>query len=709
MKKALQIIICILTFAFMASYAVNAVSAQVVGEIRVLDGNGQTVATYEVVTNDPTTSTEDVIQKAFSYCRDNASENNIHTVIVPKGEYAVDSSINIFSYTVVDFSGSVITRIGECGSILRFGKGTDIVYGYDGYKRITIKNAVLDAENRGTSSLVRFAHATGVEIDSVEFRNTTDVMHLLTFAACENVIIRNCQFRDMKTTKRLDGLNCEALQIDVLKDGYFNYPAQDGTPTKNITVTGCTFENVLRGIGTHTAIAGHYFDGMVIKGNTFKNIESYAVRALNYINSDISENTIIDCGSGITCGTVTNEALVNFYAPLNGAQIRQDINVSIRNNTVSLKSNGADKVAFGIRLVGAKVNNYKDRDGKTFSADCRISGVRVENNTVTGSVTETNYYALYIVGAVGSEYGKNSNVSIKNNRINFGYNGETSNTVYGIRAENSEKVYFYANTVTDNATNVNSCVTVDGSADIYLEKNTLSGAKSFGIRLQNTKGASVVSNTVSNIGSNGIYVLSGCTDVNIKSNKLKAFSGYGIAISDGKVNSISSNKIYSAKKYSIYLTGKAKAETVSSNYICGGKNTGIYLNKKASATTITKNTIDVVSKKADGITVNDKATVTNITNNKINGKAKKESKKLKVKCKYGIRINSASCKVKKITGNAVNQCNDTGIYIAKAKTKSTVSKNTVNKAKYGIIYKSSKAKLSKNTFKSCSKAKTKTL
>ena len=197
--------------------------------------------------------------------------------------------------------------------------------------------------------------------------------------------------------------------------------------------------------------------------------------------------------------------------------------------------------------------------------------------------------------------------------------------------------------------------------------------------------------------------------MDVKSNKIKSCSGYGIDVKDGQVNSISSNSIYACKKYSIYLTGKAKVKTVSSNYICGGKKTGIYLNKTASATTVTKNSIDVVSKSVDGICVNDKASVTNITSNKINAKTKKDSKKLKVKCKYGIRINSSSCKIKKITGNTINQCDNTGIYIAKAKTKATVSKNTVKKAKYGIIYKKSKAKLSKNTFKSCSKEKTKVI
>lgn len=698
-----------LTVIMLVTLAVFASAADTVGSITVTNSAGKTVAAYEIVTNNPSLEARDIIQKALRYARDNATATDIHTVKLPKGEYTLFQNLNLYSNTVFDLGGSVIKRGEGCASMVRFGEAKAVVYGYDGYKNITVKNGIFDSDDKGTSSLFRFAHASNIEIDGVIFRNTTDVMHLLTFAASENVRVKNCQFRDMKITGKLDSFNCEALQIDVLKDGYFSYPAQDGTPTKNVTVTGCTFENIPRGIGTHTAIAGHYFDGITIKGNTFKNIQSYAVRALNYTNSDISDNTITDCGSGILCGTVTNGSLSNFYAPLSGASVRQNINVSIKNNNISLKSNGADTVAFGIRLTGAKVNNFKDRDGKTFSGDCRISGVRVENNSISGAVSEKNYYAIHLSGAKGSEYGKKSNVSVKNNKIVFNYKAKTKNTVYGIKAEDSEKIYFYGNTVTDKLPNAHSCVTVDGCSDMYFEKNTLSGAKSFGIKLQKTNGAKIISNNVSNTKSNGIYVVTGCKSVDVKSNKTKSCSGYGIAVSDGQANSISSNSIYACKKYSIYLTGKAKVKTISSNYICGGKNTGIYLNKTASATTITKNNIDVVSKSVDGICVNDKASVTNITSNKINAKTKKDSKKLKVKCRYGIRINSASCKVKKITGNSINQCYNTGIYISKAKTKATVSKNTVKKAQYGIIYVKSKAKLSKNTFKSCSKAKTKTI
>ncbi len=707
MKKALSVLF--FTVLMVISLTVFASAQDTAGFVNVTDSSGETVASYEIVTDNLSVDARDSIQKALRYARDNASPSDIYTVRLPKGEYCLYQSLNLYSNTVLDLSGSVITRAEGCGSMIRFGLSKDVVYGYDGYQNVTIKNGTFDARHIGGSSLVRFAHASEVEISDVVFKNTTDVNHLLTFAACKNVSIRSCQFRDMKITQSLSKFNCEAVQIDILKEGYFTYPAYDGTPTKNVSITGCTFENVPRGLGTHSAIAGHYFDNMVIRNNTFKNIESYAIRVINYINSTISDNVITDSGSGISCGTVTNAKLGNFFAPLNGTVPGTDMNTVISRNKISLKSNGDEDSAFGIRLIGADIKNFKDKNGKSFTADYRISGVRVENNTVTGNITHTSLNAIHINGAKGSAFGKDSNVVIKNNKVTFNYKGKIKNTVYGIKTENSEKIYFYGNTVTDKKAVIHALVTGDKNKELYFEKNSFSGASSFGIKLQNTKKAKIVSNSISNTKSNGIYIVKGCASVDIKSNKIKGCSGYGIDINDGQADNISSNSIYACKKYSIYLTGKAKVKTISSNFICGGKKTGVYLNKTASATTVTKNSIDVVSESADGICVNDKASVTNITSNKINAKTKKDSKKLKVKCKYGIRINSASCKIKKITGNTINQCGNTGIYIPQAKTKATVSKNTVKKAQYGIRYKKGKAKLSKNTFKSCSSAKTRVI
>ncbi len=655
-------------------------------DIKVINSSGKVVATYEIVTNDPSVDARDAIQKALKYAKDYATSSDIYTVKLPKGKYGLYQSLNLFSNTIFDLSDSVILRGGDCSTMIRFGYAKDTVYGYDGYENITVTNGTLDADDNGRNSIMHFAHASGVEVSDMTFTNTTDANHLLAFAACENVVIKDCVFSNMVVTEDLGDFNCEALQIDILKKGYFNYPAYDGTITKNVTITGCTFKNVARGLGTHSAMIGYYFDGITVKNNTFKDIESYAIRTVNYINSKITNNTITDCGSGISCGTITNESLGNFYAPTGKVKIVENANIIISNNNISLKSNGADTAAFGIRLIGKNLKKFKDKTGKTFTGDLRISGVKVENNTITSSVNKKNFNAIHVDGAKGSKYSDKSNIRITGNKITFNYPDKIKNTVYGIKVWDSENVYIYKNKITDKKARIHSGMTLDDCKGIIIKNNTLTGADNFGIKLGKTDKAKVASNTVTKTGSNGIYVFTGSKNVSVTSNKIKDFSGNGIAVSDGHASSISSNKIYNCKKYSIYITKKGKADSISSNYVCGGKDTGIYLNQKATATTISKNTIDVVSNKVDGICVNNSAKFSNITDNKINVKSNKESKDLKVACKYGIRIASDSCNGKKISGNTVKGCAGYSIYLSsKAKVK-TISSNYVCGGKDTGIY-----------------------
>ncbi len=1122
MKKSFFTVLFVLTLFLSASFAVSAAD---MGNIEVLNGAGKVVATYEVATDNTDSETEGDIQKALNYCRDNASENNIHTICLPEGEYTVTTTFNIYSNTVIDFGGSVVYRGEKGGSIMRFGAGTQVSYGYDGYRNITIRNGIFDAQRIGSSSLLRFAHAYNVEISDIVFRNTLDVKHLLTFAACEKVRILDCEFLDMDIEKMGSSNNCEAIQMDVLKEEYFVYPAYDETPIKDVEISGCTFRNVPRGVGTHTGIAGYYFDKMVIKNNTFTNVAGYAIKGVNYINCEIYDNVITDCGSGICCATVPHEELGNFYAPFNkNDTIVKNFNTKIYNNTISIESKGHNVTAYGIRVHGENIVNFRDRDGVMFTGDCRISGVTVENNTITTSVDEVSVFGIHVKGADGKVTDGESDVKIRKNKITVTNNKTSENRIYGIRVEHSENVDINSNTINDTnkgeknlkigvitenskgivinantiknaisygirtettddsvikknkisemggtgiyvydesagnfvtSNTVKSCpengifvyecgacevkynkvsssgecgilvkratdalvqsntvsgsktigiyilkseignvsynkvsssgmdgisyresvaanlksntisdsketgihlnqstltsvasntVTSAGTEGIYLERstvdsiksntlteckangiyvkkstakkitsnsipspgtdgiylkesksdsvksNTISSSKTNGIHakdstvkyidsntvssagtegiyldettvtdvknntvtkskanglyvkkstakkitsnkitspgtqgmyLKESKSDEIISNSVSKSKTNGIYIKgstakkidsntvssagaeavylerstsdsvksntiksskrnslyfristvkkiesnkisspgeqgiylnegksediksnkitnSGATAVyikkstadnissnkidtsashglylngskvkNIKSNKLYTVTASGINLSDTVTTNLSSNKIYYGSNTNIFIAGTSKVTTVSSNYICGGKATGICVTKKASAGTITKNNIDLVSSSADGISVDSKATAGKIKGNSINTKTAETSKDLKVKCRYGIMINSPECKISEISGNTVNSCSKSGIYVAKNKDgKVKITGNTVTKAAYGISYAKNKAVVKDNTFKSCSKKKT---
>lgn len=677
------------------------------GTLEVIGSTG-VVKTYDITVNDTSVNARTVMQKALDYIRDNASEENILTLKLPKGSYGIHSSLNVYSNTVMDLNGGTLYRMGGCGSVIRFGRGGEVSYGYNGFRNVTVRNGVIDGNRTGTGSLIRFGHAYNVQFRGVTIQNTKDVMHLISFGASKKVVFDSCKFRNMSIGEKLDKYNCEAIQMDILEERHFTYNAMDGTRTSSVTVKNCEFSDVQRGFGTHSAIAGYYFDDITLTGNTFKNIKGYAVSAVNWRNSNISDNTITNCGSGITCSTVVHNMKSNFFAPLDkNDKIEQNMRVKIANNTITLKSLGYRNTAYGIDIKGAVVGKSKDLNGKEYSGDFRISGVTIENNSITSAVNHINTYAIRVNGAIGSAYGEKSNFTIKNNKIVFSA-AKHKHVNYGLKIENSSKIYVCGNSISDKSdTNMNlRCgIVATDSSYLYLVKGRVTNTRSYAVKLQNVKYAVVDGNVLKNNRENSIYICSGCRKISVTANSIYSAGENAIVARDAGCRKISSNNIYSPKGIGIYITGSSVCTYVHSNYVCDSESTGIYLNSSASVSSISENSIDLTSSELNAISVNADATVKKITKNSINKKLQSKSKSLKVKCKNGISVNSKACAIEEISGNEIRYSAKNAIDIGAAKTKAKITKNKIYSCQYGIRY--CKGSLSDNSIKKYTVAKTK--
>lgn len=705
MKKAFTFLLIMLITVMLVCFSASAEDKT--EKILIKDSCGDIVKTYDVVINNKNVDARKAIQYAIDYIRDNASEEDIHTLILPEGKYGLHSSLNFYSNMVFDMSQSEFYRMGNCSAMIRFGRSSEIYYGDDGFTNITLKNGCIDGNDNGTTSLMRFAHAKNITLENIVFRNTYDVHHQLTFAASSNVKIVGCEFTNMDFSKKSEGYNCEAIQIDILKEEHFSYPSMDGTGTKNVEISECSFKKLSRGVGTHSGVAGHYLSNIKIIDNTFSDITGYAISALNYKNSKIIRNKITDCGSGIFCSTVPSGGLEHMYAPFNEKdKINGKLNVEISENSISLKDKGYGRTSFGIKLLGSDIKKYKDKNGKTVSGNLKISGVTVKNNTVTSSISKDNFYAITVSYAYGSEYSSKSNLSITGNKVVFSNSKKCSNTNHGIRIENSSKIYVSKNNVYDkssSAPNLNSGIYVKSCSYIQLVSNTVKNTKETGIKATTLSEGLIKSNSVTNTKDDGIYIYSDSDGIEVTSNITKSTKGDGIAVKDSEASKISSNKVYSSNGYGINFAGDSTSSSISSNYICNSKSGGILLNNTSYVTSVSKNKIDIASSSADGITVKSSAGVKKINSNQINLKKNSDSKDLKVKCRNGILVNSKSCKISEIKGNSIKSCAEKGIYIASAKTSATVSGNSINSCRYGIVY--SKGSLSDNTVKNYSKSK----
>ena len=707
MKKAVALIFAMIIAACFCAFAFAADEEAKKAEIKLLDSAGKTVGTYEF---DPTAESfdaRDTFQRAINKARSTASEENPLTVVIPKGEYIITSSINAYSFISLDFSGSVLTRKEGCNSsYLRFGSSSMLSHGYDGFKNITIKNAVFDDKKlEHNSSFLRFAHAQDIVLENLTMKNSVGVTHLLTFAASKNVTVKNCRFYNMDVSKINAYQNCEAIQIDILKEAYFsNYGAYDGTPTSNVTVTGCKFKNVPRGCGTHSAIAGYYFRNMTFTKNTFQNIPGYAI-----------------CVSDIT-GT----SLKNCYAPLSEETVLEtESKMKISGNKISVCDTTYDSraYAYGIEIFGAKIKKATDKDGKEYSGDFRMRNVSITNNTITSSVQKKSFHAIQISGAYSKSSAEKSTFTVSGNTLLFTAKKGSKQTVNMIRLQSSTNVLLKGNSTTKDCKKIGMFLLIEDSKGTTAAENSFSTGGVYAVLIRNSSSSTISKNTFSKTSDHAIYAYKKCSKTTVKGNTVSSPSGCaiaanacsGVAVSQNKVKKSKSDGIYttgctgvsvtsntiSACKNGIYikdssgktigsntvskpkergirLNGNTSFSSVSRNYICSPGMTGIELIGKSAVTSISENRIDTTLKDICAISVGSSASVKKVNSNKINCKTDKASKKLKTTASTGILIRTTDAKLTQVDSNTVKDCK-IGIRYAKLAKKASVKGNKFSK------------------------------
>ena len=683
MKK---IISFITTFLIIVSSFGLSTFAQEVKKITVSDEKGNVVYTVEIDLNKQ--YFDHYVRKATKYIRD-LKPTSQYTVKIPNGTYIIDKNIEVYSNTIVDFGGSkmikssnnVMLKLGIIPGYNSENPSEGIFYnGYDCVKNITVMNGTFDGYNTRFStvkgedepSIVKFSHAENITLKNITLQNTKGVHHQLAFAACKNVKITDCSFLDMNTDDISN--NCEAVQIDILNDDYFvNAKNYDGTPTKDVLVENCTFKNVHRGIGTHSAIAGHYFENINFKNNKFENVDGYAIRTANYRNSEISGNVMNNCGCGILVSNMTNRDYSNFLAPLKSTdKIYPKSNIIIQNNKMNLVDYNYYTTAFGIDVLGAYVKSNTDKFGKKYSGDFRVSDVEIKNNTIVSSVSKNNFTGINLEGVYGSANSVDSDFVVKNNTIQINAK-KSSKNIYGITVNGGSKLSINNNTIFDNVANnalKNGIYLSNGNTSTITE-NKIYNIKNSGLRISGSDYVFATSNNISNTYGQGIYIGSSSKSATIQYNTISNVADDGIALYNASAVSISSNTIKSARANGIELSGNAKSLITSNNEISNVSKNGIFITDSVNAEYVSKNSIRSSNKSS--IYVSKKATVSQMYSNNISSSKS-----------YGIIITSSS-KTGKIKYNTINKSKKSGIYLSsKALVDNIQSNNITNSAEYAI-------------------------
>lgn len=488
-------------------------------------------------------------QQALLNAKDKGTANHIYKIHITK-DLRINQSVGIYSNTmiVVDKNVKIIRNLpaGDGGTTFRVGKPSSSASGYY-YRNITIQGGIWDGNVRSKDTgfcTFKVNHSQNVKFLNMTIQNDLEG-HMIEAGAVNGLTISRVNFKNhkcyFKAHKNKNDYyeHEEALQLDVNLYETTAIGNYDKYQNKNVTVDRCNFTNLGRGIGSHNSIDGCYFTNMKFTNNTFKNIKSYAIGAINYRNSKIQNNKILNCGSGILfvnskpnyTGYTGTYVVKNWNLKVNSSKD----NSVISDNTITINS-PKSKDSRALYINGNKISKpaiYK----KGLNSANRLSGYqgylkgdhRINGLTITkNNITVKNMTAVFYKGIRNSIF--------SNNKITF--NGNQKSDYYGL--------------------------TMDSVPDHLNENVIVNGNKiknfNGGILCKNSKKVTFKNTTVYNSYKQHIYL----EGVNVTFDGCsldKAKTKHGIASKNSTIT-LKNTNITNAKEFGLY------------SYNCSGKVTG---------------------------------------------------------------------------------------------------------------------------------------
>lgn len=247
----------------------------------------------------------------------NKMEKKGGTLILKKGTYKVSNTLYVPSNVTIRFKDGVkIIKHNKTGtkkyipsnSLFQFVRDSkhnkqNATSGYNGEKNIHLigeGTVIFDMKNynknkTGAALAVVIGNNSNVSVENITFKNIK-FGHFIEMDGSKDVTIKDCTFTGMKDNSYHSK---EAINLDTNdpeRNAGFNslWCSPDKTPNKNVTITGCLFSNLVRGIGTHVYSDNKYHEDITITNNSFKNCMSL-FGILNWKNVTIKNNNATNC------------------------------------------------------------------------------------------------------------------------------------------------------------------------------------------------------------------------------------------------------------------------------------------------------------------------------------------------------------------------------------------------------------------------------
>lgn len=244
------------------------------------------------------------IQRALNQAKKRPVE-----VYIPAGTYYIGYELVIYGHTTLTLHEDAVLRRMSPFAMLKNGKRNAHFKGYDGHSYITVRGGTFDQYGHVlnfNNSIMSLGHAREILIEDVTFKNVVQG-HAIDACGIDGFEVRNCKFLGFRDD---DGSRAfsEAVQIDLqLENSFPKFGDYDGTPTKNVIITGCYFGNSgdpmmkpwNRAIGSHASRYEIYYENIFIENNTFDQMGDYALTFLKSKVLRITNNTFNNCEGGV--------------------------------------------------------------------------------------------------------------------------------------------------------------------------------------------------------------------------------------------------------------------------------------------------------------------------------------------------------------------------------------------------------------------------
>lgn len=496
-------------------------TAAFAAEIKYSDiviGDGELSETGENAASD----NAKVIQAAFDEAKNKASDKNRYRIYFPKGEYHINTTLNIFSNTelYLDEKTTFVQDAPKGQNIVKAGDFSQKHILYNGFRNIKIDGGKWDMQFNGSCAM-RFGHCTNLSIRNVNITNIMDAHHIEA-AAVDTLSITDSTFT---SSLRRGSNSCEAIQLDILHDSkhFPGFEEFDDTPNKNVTISGCTFSNLHSGIGTRSAVVSKYFDNVVIENNKFENIREKAISCFNYKNSKIINNTFTNVNSGICFEYLPN----NFFGAYSQrmyiandksiGKINSKSSTVISGNVMNIKQMA--KSSYGIYAYGAKIDASTAKANGIVAGDYTISDLSIDNNTINVEENSSESRGIYITGVNKSEISSNTLTDYSS----------AKDGINGINICASQKNVIKNNNISGTFNNGISIFNkpFPGSKNLLITSNSISGVKSFGIRVAESSFATIKSDNNISAGESPLCLYSQNYSQNVPTPSVKS-KGYSL-------------------------------------------------------------------------------------------------------------------------------------------------------------------------------------